>query len=92
MPRSIWKFPLPMRGGVEMPKGARILSVHMQNGQPQVWALVDPQAPLVKRRLRVYGTGWDVLDDPVGVFLGTYLIEGGQYVFHVFDAGESPPA
>lgn len=90
MARSIWKFALPMSGGVEMPKGSIVLSVAMQHGQPHVWALVDPQAPLVRRDLRVYGTGWGMPDEPVGAFRGTFLVNDGQFVFHVFDKGESP--
>lgn len=88
MAHSIWKFALPMQGDLTMPKGARILSVQMQNGQPHLWALVDPKAPLVMRNIRVYGTGWDV--EETGTFIGTFMTEGGQYVFHVFDGPEIP--
>jgi len=69
---------------VQMPTGARLLSVQMQADQPRVWAMVDPDAPMVARRLRVVGTGGEA----VGVYVGTFQIHGGLRVFHLFDLGE----
>lgn len=46
----IWKFPVRPDSAIELPKGATILSVHVQHGQPCLWALVDPSAPKEWRR------------------------------------------
>lgn len=82
---AIWKFPVPYgidgAGPVRMPQGAQILSVQMQDGRPQLWALVDTDKPMVQRDIAVYGTGWDISNP--GKYLGTF--QDGQYVFHAFD-------
>lgn len=86
---QVWKFPIsPDRPWIEMPKGAQLLSVATQRGYPCLWALVDPHAPKVKRKIETYGTGWDLPANP-GKFVGTFLSpDGGSIVFHVFDQGE----
>lgn len=77
---------------IEMPAGARLLTVAMQDEMPQIWALVDPHAQRVKRMINVFGTGKE---------FGTHLTEtgplnyvttyfSGPFVWHVFDAGERP--
>ena len=72
-----------------MPKGAQILTVQMQHGTPQLWALVDPNAQRVLRRILIYGTGHPV--DTFNVYIATFQIMNGSLVFHVFDGGESLP-
>ena len=81
---TIWKFPLQTT--TPMPKGARLLAVQVQGGCPCVWAEVDPNAPLVGRRLANIGTGWDGALDEGLSYVGTYQI--GPLVFHLYDAGE----
>ena len=41
--KTIWKFPVPVNDGnvLEMPEGAKILSVQVQGETPCLWALVD---------------------------------------------------
>jgi len=88
---TIWKFTLETkdRQTVKMPKGARILSLQMQNGNPQVWALVDQSSVKACRRIAIYGTGHPVGENGwPGEFVGTYQMNGGTLVFHVFDLGE----
>lgn len=55
----IWKFQVPMTDvfGISMPTGAEILVVQMQQDEPQMWALVDPDASLTERHFRIVGTG-----------------------------------
>lgn len=40
--RQIWKYPVHLTGefGAHMPQDAEILTVQVQHGQPQMWALV----------------------------------------------------
>ena len=47
---------------IEMPKGARILDIQMQNGEPMLWAIVNPKHSLRKRVFHVFGTGFDMDD------------------------------
>lgn len=108
--RSIWKFDVHPDGFlVEMPKGARLLTLALQSGPPheaqrhypdpsalawgaagpRVWALVDPDAPRVKRRLATIGTGQPLPDDAdEWAYVGSFQMRGGALVFHLLDAGE----
>lgn len=53
---------------IEMPKGAKILHVHAQRGNPCIWALVEPDRKPEKRRFYSYGTGMEI---DANVWLGT---------------------
>lgn len=84
--KTIWKFEVPDKHSftVDVPKGAVFLSVQTQHGEPMMWWLVDPTAAKEKRVFDVVGTGWDF--DPTGLtFLGTYQVDGGTFVFHLFE-------
>ncbi len=83
----IWKYPFEVTNSflVEMPTGARILSVQVQGGQPCMWALVAPGFPSEGRRFNVYGTGHPIRKDP-GEFVGTFQLSDGALVFHLFAA------
>ena len=81
----IFKYPLLVTGrqDVEMPQGARILSVQVQRKVPVMWALVDPGKPAdQKREIRMRGTGHDSTEDG-SEFLDTIQLEAGL-VFHDF--------
>ena len=82
---TIWKFPLTNEA-VEMPKGARLLTVQTQNGIPCLWAEVNPKAEKVTRHLLVVGTGWDDGLVEGSTYLATF--QQGPLVFHVYDMGE----
>lgn len=84
---SIWKFPLTVTDyqTLTMPEGAEILSVQDQDGALCLWALVDPQAPMVERLIEVFGTG-----HPIPTNMGisrNYLasVQQGRFVWHVFE-------
>lgn len=82
----IWKFTLDELGEqvVSMPGKARILSVQMQGNKPQVWAFCDPYEPKEPRHFAVYGTGFDMPENP-GHHLATLQLSGGDIVIHVFE-------
>lgn len=85
----IWKYTVQgPRVTVEMPEGAQILSLQVQDNQPQIWALVDPSKPTVKRYFCAYPTG-AAFDATALTYIGTFLINGGTLVFHIFEQG--PP-
>jgi hypothetical protein len=89
--KAIWKFELrpnegdSMVASIKMPAGAEILTVQMQGATPKIWALVDPTAPLEERRLQVVGTGHPFELREGAEYLGTFQMNGGSFVFHVFD-------
>lgn len=84
--RAIWKYPVHLTDqfGAHIPEGAEVLSVQVQHGEPQMWVLVEPDAPQRYRNFRVVGTGHPF--DPAGWdFVGTFQISGGDLVFHLFE-------
>lgn len=89
MKKTIWKFEIETAdlNTVNMPKGAEILTVQNQMGNPCIWALVDPAQETELRAFEVFGTGHEVYCD-MGIdrkYIGTYQLHGGALVFHVFE-------
>ena len=87
MTMKIWKWTLEVTDlqQLPMPDGAKLLDVQIQDGMPQLWALVDEKAPIIDRAIATYGTGNPLPDGYPGEYVGTYQISGGAMVFHVFD-------
>ena len=84
---TIYKYQLALsRTELRMPEGAQVLTVQMQNGEPCMWAKVDPTKPQEDRAFEVYGTGHEVPDDPRSVYVATFQQHNGTLVWHVFDA------
>lgn len=85
MERTIWKFELETKDTqfISMPKGAEILCVQIQIGNPCVWALVDPEAEKKDVEFSTIGTGHPV-DGRPKIYIGTYQIIHRMLVFHVF--------
>lgn len=84
--RTIWKFPLEVidEQRVEMPEGAEILCVQVQAGVPCLWAVVIPDAAKVKRTIAVYGTGHPMKVKRADTYIGSFQLQGGFLVFHVY--------
>lgn len=84
---AIWKYELEVtyQQLIEMPAGAETLCVQLQHGTPCLWARVDPGAEKIKRRIITHGTGHPV-PDTTGDYIGTYQMQGGALVFHVFES------
>ncbi len=88
--KKIWKYTLPVNDHPVLPmqKGAKVLSVDVQHGDIQVWALVDPEAPRVIRRFRMAGTGHSLEDEIASMrFIGT--VQMGDLVRHIFEDQET---
>lgn len=89
--KTIWKFSFPIADefSFEMPVGAQILSVQVQNGPSGenacLWALVDPSAPREDRAFRIRGTGHDAAGIDAETFIGTFQMLGGSLVWHLFN-------
>jgi serine/threonine-protein kinase len=94
----IYKYPL--RGNVileenfviELPEGAQILCVQTQNGSPFIWAMVDPSRASVRRRLRMVATGDNIAESNQLVYIGTFQLEQGAYIFHLFEHSDQQKA
>ena len=74
-------FLISYKWSIEMPAGARILDVQMQDKKPVMWALVDTEREYEMRAFVVVGTGWDV---PSGYeYVATW--QDVNYVWHLFE-------
>lgn len=86
--KTVYKYYLPIQDVVmiTMPKDAKVLTVQVQNGQPCIWAAVNP-APteLETRAFRIAGTGHPIVDEIVDDYVGTIQLHDGRLVFHVFE-------
>lgn len=70
---------------MNLPLGATILTVQVQYGVPCIWFLCDPEAPVARRCIALYGTGHDVPPNP-GKYIGTVQFNDGGLILHAFDA------
>lgn len=92
----IYKYDLPVvdKAVVSMPKGAEVLTVQVQNDWPdsqvRLWAKINLEAPIESRMFFVVGTGHPM---PVeaGRFIGTFQLNEGRLVFHVFEEAVNAP-
>ena len=82
---AIWKYPIDQPWIVTaLPSGARILTVAWQNGNPTIWAEVDPDAE--RKAIRSFaavptGSPWS---KPEGAtYLGSAVSD--ELVFHVYE-------
>ena len=84
---KIYKYHLGLgHTALSMPEGAQVLTVQMQHGEACMWAKVDPSKPLEVRVFHVYGTGHEMPNDPLFIYVGTFQMANGAFVWHVFDA------
>lgn len=85
--KKIYKYPIAVDDtqAVKMPEGAEILTVQLQGGFPCLWALVDTEKPIKEFYIKTFGTGHEVPETGYErKYIGTYQLEGGALVFHVF--------
>ncbi len=71
---------------LDMPRGAKFLSVGMQAGRPMLWALVNTAGGPEKRRVYITPTGKELGDEFAGrTFIGTLIFGAGQIILHVWE-------
>lgn len=86
MSQVIWKFTLlPTNKTVQMPRGARVLSVGVQGDDIVLWAIVEPTNKTESRFFHVIPTGSPMVIYDTK-FIGT--VQMGPLVFHVFEEPE----
>lgn len=81
----MWKFRVdPCRGWqeVQMPEGAE--PIHYI--ERALWAIVDPDAPLVEHLVGVWGTGWEIPEGARHVHTDV----GSFVVYHLFVPEATP--
>lgn len=84
----IYKYELRFLGdfNLEIPIGARVISIQNQHNKPIMWVLCDPKAEIESRKFRVILTGEKrKSSDLEGQFIGTFQLYEGDFVGHVFE-------
>ncbi len=83
---AIYKYELNIDDDIpiKLPKGAKILTVNLQNNNPFIWAEVDVTAELEERSFVMFGTGQSIMPEILAKlnYIGT--IFPGPFVFHVY--------
>jgi len=86
--RTIWKFKIQTidEQQIAMPFGAQILCVQIQNAEPYIWALIEDDSNQREERwIEVFGTGNPIGNASERKYIGTYQLDNGNLVFHVFE-------
>ena len=84
--RTIWKYELAVvdEQWIEMPHGAKPLTVAIQYDKPCMWCLVNPQNSEEPVHIITHGTGHPV--PLISQYIGSYQLANGAFVGHVFTA------
>lgn len=85
------------QSAIDMPYGAKIIMGENQEGFVAIWAIVDTEAPLVKRHSRLYKTGQEIKELPERLkFIGRADIhvgmDLGMHIFELLKDEEIQPA
>ena len=86
----IWKYPIEVTESqmLRVPKGAKVLTVLVQEGQPCIWALVDISiADTECIEVLTFGTGQPDIDIDDADYLGAYQLPEVNVVGHVWTKG-----
>lgn len=87
MKQTIWKYEIYTNGenNIALPAGSKVLSVKNQNEQIVMYALVDEdERRRTLTKVKVFGTGQQILDVEGYDYLDTVSIYNGSLMFHVF--------
>jgi len=85
---KIFKYPIEASDyfSLDLPKGAKILTVQVQHEMPFIWALVNPNVSKEMRHFKVAGTGHNIDEHPDAlIYIGTFQLSNGALVFHLFE-------
>lgn len=84
MIECIWKYPLNPVGPTMLllPIDAVVVEVNTQDGNPHLWARVNPFAGSTTRTFVIVGTGWEY-EAHEQYYVGTF--HAPPFVWHVFE-------
>lgn len=85
---TVWKYRVPFddKFSLDMPRGAQILTMQLQDGVLTIWARVETENETEPRHFVLVGTGnpIPVEDTRTLVYINTLQI--APFVFHLFEA------
>ena len=71
---------------VQMPKGAKILTIQSQKGVPCIWAEVDQEANPETRIFSIRGTGHIFNEADRGEYIGSIQELDGALIWHIYES------
>ncbi len=95
--KTIYKYAVPLKDTftINLPKGYTILSVGVQNvvsfdrrsQSPYIWVLIDTENVKNSKpvNFRLAGTGHPIEEYSFLRFIGTFQLQDGALVFHLFE-------
>ena len=88
--KTIYKYVLSLveNPALDMPRGARVLDVQIQNNEICLWAIVESTEKLETRKFFIAGTG-NPVPQGAGDYIGT--VQQDRFVWHVFEEREPGP-
>jgi hypothetical protein len=90
---TIHKYPIPYSAAsftLDLPAGAHVLTVQVQDHVPMAWAIVDTDAPKQPREFEIFGTGWELPPGSQLRYISTIQAQSGRLVWHVFEKITAP--
>ena len=86
--RTIFKYQLDRPfTQLDLPRGARVISVDLQRGHPFAWVMHEREGIMSDERsdvgVTIAATGGDMPPD-LGEYVSTFFEHGGLYVWHAF--------
>lgn len=87
MSKVIYKYHLNVEDTqrIDLPMYSRVLCVKLQNGSPQLWALVDTTMPTESVCIKIFGTGNPIFCSTRQLeYIESFMMYDGGLVFHVF--------
>lgn len=83
MTHVVWKYTLmPFHSTLQIPFGAKVLTVGVQDGEVRLWVEADPTRADEERRFLTVPTGIEV-DLHNTTYVGTFFLD--DLVFHVYE-------
>lgn len=87
MYKRVYKYQASVGAGtIRIPEQVNVIHADMQDGQPTVWAEVDPGEPKTRYPFHIVATGGAVPEG--GQHVGTVF--DGPYVWHFYIGGALP--
>lgn len=84
---TVWKFEITVDDYIilQLPIGAKPLSVQEQHGKPCLWCLVNRNETVYEtRRFLLAGTGHPITENNLE-YIGTFQLYDGSFVGHLFE-------
>jgi len=89
MQKIIYKYTIAMDDifVINLPEQAEILTVQVQHGTPQLWALIDPTKQKKEHVFRLAGTGHPIVynGDEQYNYINSFQLHNGNLIFHLFE-------